>query len=318
MDFNQINKVPDPHPCCIDISLLDPDQYDSDYIELVNCVQRHVCRTTGYCKSKKKQMQNKCRFGYPFLLREQSEIIFKETNTRVHAEVEIKRNDPYMNPHIRVATHEWRGNTDAQVILDARAAQDYIAKYACKGEVAGQSIQDILKIVSQSITEDDNPVSKLRSIFLRTTCSKRDRGIGEVSRLLLGNPLYHSSFNYLNASLDMNCRELEDINLNIQDNNTEQSNNQNTNSNTNENNGQKQLTKKSLLDLYAFRKNNEKINEDMIQSNIKSYLDFFKNYYISKNKIKKRNQKEMNKLVIIITARKECSACLYNAFMRHM
>lgn len=177
-DLNIINPVvPDPHPCCIDICLIDPDDYDEDYLELVNCVQRHVCRTSGYCKNKKKSLQNQCRFGYPFLLRDQSEIIFTESNTRVHAEVEFKRNDPYMNPHIRLATHEWRGNTDTQVILDSRAAQDYIAKYACKGEVAGQSIKDILKIVSQSITDESQPISKLKSIFLRTTCTKRDRGM---------------------------------------------------------------------------------------------------------------------------------------------
>lgn len=132
-DYSQINGVPDPHPCCIDICLLDPEQYDEDYLELVNCVQRHVCRTEGYCKSKKKSLANKCRFGFPFKLLNESQIVFNETKTKVHAEIELKRNDPFMNPHIRVVTHEWRGNTDTQVILDAKAAQDYIAKYACKG-----------------------------------------------------------------------------------------------------------------------------------------------------------------------------------------
>ncbi len=55
-------------------------------------------------------------------------------------------------------------------------------------------------------------MSKLKSIFLRTTCAKRDRGLGEVTRSLLGNPLYHSTFRYENLSLEMNYRPLVELN----------------------------------------------------------------------------------------------------------
>jgi hypothetical protein len=103
-DYNQINEVPEPHPCCYDICLLNPEEYDEDYLRLVNCVQRHVCRTEGYCKSKKKKMAKQCRFGFPFKCKEKSEIIFNETQTKVSAEIELKRNDPFMNPHIRMVT----------------------------------------------------------------------------------------------------------------------------------------------------------------------------------------------------------------------
>ena len=67
-DLNIINPVvPDPHPCCIDICLIDPDDYDEDYLELVNCVQRHVCRTSGYCKNKKKDYKIlNHKFLFPF------------------------------------------------------------------------------------------------------------------------------------------------------------------------------------------------------------------------------------------------------------
>ncbi len=47
-------SVPEPHSCCIDIQLLPEHLLDEDYIELVNCTKRHVCRSDGYCKSKKK------------------------------------------------------------------------------------------------------------------------------------------------------------------------------------------------------------------------------------------------------------------------
>ena len=67
---------------------------------------------------------NKCRFGFPCSKLEQTEL-FTETNTRISQKWSI---------HIRIASHEWRGNTDAQVIIDSRSATNYISKYACKGE----------------------------------------------------------------------------------------------------------------------------------------------------------------------------------------
>lgn len=126
------NNVPEPHPCCIDINLLDQDQYDQDYINLVNCCQRHICRIPGYCIKQSKKKEKDCRFGFPFELQTHSTIEFSETLTRVLAEIKLKRNDPWMNAHNKLITHHWRGNTDLQAILDAKSAKDYIAKYATK------------------------------------------------------------------------------------------------------------------------------------------------------------------------------------------
>ena len=131
-NFNKIHTVPDPHLCCIDICLLDPNEYDEHYLKIVNCVQRHVCRVEGYCKGKKSK-SNQCRFGFPFQKAEKTELKFTETKTKVSAEMNLARNDPFMNPHIRLVAEEWLCNSDCQIITDARAAQDYIAKYACKG-----------------------------------------------------------------------------------------------------------------------------------------------------------------------------------------
>ncbi len=121
------------HPCCIDICLLDPAEYDEDYLKLVNCCQRHFCRIPGYCSNKKKKTIKQCRFGFPFKLQETTEIIFTETLNRVLAEIKLARNDPWMNSHNKLITHQWRGNTDMQAVLDAKSARDYIAKYAAKG-----------------------------------------------------------------------------------------------------------------------------------------------------------------------------------------
>lgn len=49
----RLNEVPDPHPCSVDVSSIEPDKIDEDYYNLINCCQRHVCRPNGYCKSNK-------------------------------------------------------------------------------------------------------------------------------------------------------------------------------------------------------------------------------------------------------------------------
>ena len=91
------NNVPEPHPCSININTI--TNFNEDYEELCNCCQRHVCRSTGYCKSKNKQG---CRFGYPFKIEEKSRIVFNETEKNVRAEILLKRNDEFMNVHNRV------------------------------------------------------------------------------------------------------------------------------------------------------------------------------------------------------------------------
>ncbi|CAF0956132.1 unnamed protein product [Brachionus calyciflorus] len=76
-----------------------------------------------------------------------------------------------------------------QIILDKRAAVNYIVKYATIGEKAGLSLFQVYKEV----------------------IGKRDIGQCEVSRLLLSEPLYNSSFNYVTVSTEIDTR---DMNLN--------------------------------------------------------------------------------------------------------
>ncbi|RNA24394.1 ATP-dependent DNA helicase PIF1 [Brachionus plicatilis] len=110
------NTTPETHPCTIDFTNLNPEQHLKDYEDIINCVQRHVCRPDGYCKSKKGN--NKCRFEFPHDLIEKTEIVFKETENTVIADIKLKRNDPNLNVHNIISCHHWRGNTDMQIILD--------------------------------------------------------------------------------------------------------------------------------------------------------------------------------------------------------
>ena len=85
--------VPDPHPCTKNtLEYLDnPDSLDTDYLELLNCCQRHICRPDGYCKSKNGKG---CRLNYPIQLQRGTTINFEEVGSSVRAKIALKRNDP--------------------------------------------------------------------------------------------------------------------------------------------------------------------------------------------------------------------------------
>ncbi len=167
-------QVPDPHPCSIRTSEIETSAKDEDYTELANCCQRHVCQLTSYCKSIK--AGKTCRFGFPFHKQTKTKIEFTETANSVRAEFQLKRNDPFMNPHCRLVCNEWRANVDMQIILDHHAAINYMVKYATKSEKAGSQLTQMFKDVIGPANLEDNSQSKLRSVMVKSIAGKRDIG----------------------------------------------------------------------------------------------------------------------------------------------
>ena len=177
----QANVVPNPHPCSLDYKTILIEARDSQYEALNNCCQRHVCKIeTRYCKS---NPCDKCRFNFPMELSEATHIEFKVTGTAVKASIILKRNYPYMNNHMKIISANWWANVDMQIILDQAAAIAYMVKYATKAEKAGSSLKDLYKSVILYSTEDDNAITKLRSLILKT--GKRDLGQCEVFGFLM-------------------------------------------------------------------------------------------------------------------------------------
>jgi hypothetical protein len=173
-DQVQEHSIPEPHPC--GLRTKDVQNFEKDYEEIINCCQRHVCRLNGYCKCKKPSQEKQCRFGYPFETCEKTTIVFTKTGNSVRATIVLKRNDPYLNVHIRCTCHFWRGNVDMQIILDYHAAIAYMVKYATKSETAGHSLNQLFKDVVGPSSNDDNPQSKIRSIMIKSIAGKRDLG----------------------------------------------------------------------------------------------------------------------------------------------
>jgi hypothetical protein len=264
--------VPDPHPCGLRTTDIEDSKLDNDYLDICNCCQRHVCRLEGYCKSKK--CDNKCRFGYPFQIEPVSRIEFTETENSVRATVLCMRNDPFMNVHNRVICHTWRGNVDMQIILDHHAAVNYMVKYATKSEKAGTNYTQVMKDVIGRATEEENPQTKIRSIMLKSIAGKRDLGQCEVSRLLLSEPMYHSTFNYVNLSTDLFTKEV------------------NINANANEDDD---ATKKNIIDFYADRFNNQRLQNAL--DDINNLMEFTRKFIVKKGELALRENPE--KVVVI-------------------
>jgi hypothetical protein len=265
----QESIVPDPHPCSLDRKLISESELDNDYEQVINCVQRHTCRPEGYCKSK---VPNKCRFHYPFSHCESTHIEFIEKENTVKAEIILERNDSFLNSHNRLACHEWRANTDMQIILDQAAAISYMVKYTTKGEKTGNALSDLYKSVIFNSKEDDNPLTKLRSVILKSVAGKRDLGPCEVSRLLFSEPLYFSSFDNVGQSLELNqSKQLNQLN---KDPNTA-------------------ATIQTLLDFYV----NRDINRPYFQQNYENFFEFVIKFKVIKGKLELR--KNPDKVIVV-------------------
>jgi hypothetical protein len=122
---------------------------------------------------------------------------------------------------------------------------------------------DIIK----DTTPETDPKGRLKSLMINQVAGKRDLGQCEVSRLLLSEPLYHSTFTYISQNLDLDNREI------------------NTTGNDNE-----LASKKNIIDHYA----NRSIYSGMEQ-NI-NLITFLQKYKLTKNEIVSRNIDE--KLVV--------------------
>jgi hypothetical protein len=174
------NTVPIPHPCSLDQNTIKVEDRQKFYESILNCVQRHICITEGYCKSTKKEG---CRFDFPFEECEASHIEFTETESTVKAHIYLKRNDSFVNVHNKLILSHWCANVDMQIILDQAAAVAYMVKYATKAEKAGRSLNDLYRSVIQHAKDDDSSISKLKALMLQSVSGKRDIGQCEVNIL---------------------------------------------------------------------------------------------------------------------------------------
>ena len=144
------------HPCKLSFENVQ-NNWDTDYENLVNLVQRHTNCSTAYCLRKKGGSDELfCRFGFPKETSEKTHLefeTFRSKDGKDHYKVKVvtKRNDRCLNNNQRLQLQGWRANCDIPVIIDYHSCLEYIAKYASKGEkmssVAKDAFTSVLTIL---------------------------------------------------------------------------------------------------------------------------------------------------------------------------
>ena len=98
-------EKPSTHPCKKKFDDISKSEWDKDYVDLVNLVQRRSQCSSAYCLCKKGEDENlSCRFNYPKDLNEKTHLEFEEIRSKggtLHYRVKVntKRNDTRVNNH---------------------------------------------------------------------------------------------------------------------------------------------------------------------------------------------------------------------------
>ena len=145
---SEIWTKPHIHPCKkFHEDIVD---FETDYADLLNTVQRHTrCSTNYRLKRRNENKELQCRFNIPFNCCTETKLEFEPINTKDNsiqykAKVVTKRNDPRLNNNQRVQLQSWRRNCDIQVIIDHHACVEYLCKYAAKGETRSTCLKILL------------------------------------------------------------------------------------------------------------------------------------------------------------------------------
>ena len=259
---------PKTHPCKVNFENI--QDYDSDYANLVNSVQKHICNS-AYCLRKIGD-KTVCRFNFPQECADNTSINFVKVNTRdgslrYKAEIKFKRNDPRVNRHQRVQLQGWRANADINVVIDYHSCVEYLTKYASKPEKLSSVAQDAFSHVAKKVNEAHfDPVSTIKRLMMRAV-GLRDMSIQEVCHQILQLKLYSSSYEVIATSLE-GSRKIESE-------------------------GGELRSKPSLLDIYANREDYS-TDTQVIQCN---FLFFHSNYFLKDKKLCKRK-----KVVVVRTS----------------
>ena len=83
-----------------------------------------------------------------------------------------------------------------------------MVKYATKNETQSRNFYDIYKNIISNANENAHAKSLLKSIMLRSCGLNRDMGQSEITHLILGQPLFRSTYQYVHVSLDRSVRKL--------------------------------------------------------------------------------------------------------------
>lgn len=248
---------PSIHPCQKAHTDITVEDWDNDYVDLLNTVQRHTRCSTNYCLRKKQTDKDlKCRFNFPFEECDSTRLEFERIHTqsdvaKYKAKIITKRNDSRLNNHQRLQLQGWRANCDIQVVIDYHACVEYLAKYASKGEPRSHVLKDTFSSIVRNCQKDTNPTKLIKKVIMKTL-GQRDFSAQETMHHLMSLKLVSSSFNVMPISLN-SSRKIKNNPKNGDD-----------------------VTHDSLLDTYAKRAKYSKTIPDILDLNLITFVTKYK------------------------------------------
>ena len=250
---------PEVHPCQRQYKDIPDWERDSDYVDLLNMVQRHTRCSTSYCLRKKQNESDlNCRFHFPYDQCLQTQLEFEKVHSKndevqqYRAKIITKRNDSRLNNHQRLQLQGWRANCDIQVVIDHYACVEYLTKYAAKGEPRSPLLKEAFNSIVKNANSTSHPHKAIKKVVMKTL-GERDYAAQETMHHLLSLKLHSSSFTVIPVSLNGSRRV--------------QTNSSNNHSDT--------CTNNSLLDVYANREQYDS-SPDVMNMNFIQFATSFK------------------------------------------
>ena len=248
---------PKVHPCRKRYSQISDSEWDHDYVDLLNSVQRHSKCISAYYLRQNENNSQYCRFAYPFGQGSKTHLVFEKVHSKDGAEkyrtkVVTARNDPRMNRYQRLQLQGWRANCDTSVVM-------CLIKHASKGEKLSSVVQDAFVSVVSNVTEQTDTTKTIKQLMMKAV-GQREMSVQEVMHQLLSLKLFSSSFQVMAVSLDGSHK------LKINNNDV--------------------IAEPSLLDNYGTHDNFRTGHPDTLSCN---FVQFVSQYYVNKdNCLKKR------------------------------
>ena len=165
---------PETHPCQRRHSDIPEHEKQSDYVDLLNMVQRHTRCSTSYCLRKKSsETELKCRFHFPFDNCPKTKLEFEKIHTsgdneHYRAKIVTKRNDARLNNHQHLQLQGWRANCNIQVVIDHYACVEYLTKYAAKGEPRSPILKQAFNSIVQNVDSNTDPHRVIKKVVMKS------------------------------------------------------------------------------------------------------------------------------------------------------
>ena len=262
---------PDIHPSKLQYDDISETEWDDDYIDLLNMVQRHTKCNSAYCLRQSKDGTQHCRFDYPIDLSEKTHLEFEKIHSRdgkvrYKAKVVTERNDSRLNRHQRLQLQGWRANCDINIVINYHSCLEYLTKYASKGERLSSVARDAFISVVSKLSDNMDTNQTIKKLMMKAV-GQRDMSAQEVMHQILSLKLFSSSFQIVSVSLEGSRRiKLENNDI---------------------------ITEPSIIDHYANRILFKDDHPEVINLNFQSFVSKF---YVKNNKLHKRP-----KMVIVRT-----------------